>query len=175
MGNTTSAPPFFTRAPDPTHVHPMRASDVAQIEADLCTRLPVELTHAVLEYAGVWAACRRECRKPLTARARVIPRGRRGLPPDGEWGTGQEGEARELGLEDDRGNLWCLLSAPVGCIGVGGGGGVEEGEREGENVWVRKIVVETTSKDQGWADDMENYGTCAAIGLRAACLSGACL
>lgn len=99
----------------------------------------------------------------------------RRLPRASGWKTGQEDNIQ---LEDQIGQIWYLLSEEVGCESseshstgsaaagqdVGGtkldvkeakghqGPQDREGEKEDlEGCWLREIVIETLSKDQGWS------------------------
>jgi hypothetical protein len=100
--------------------------------------------------------------------------GMRRLPRASGWKTGQE---EGVELRDEIGQIWYLLSEEVGCersqshatgatsAGPEVGGtkldvkkaekeeeaGEEEGEDEEKGCWLREIVIETLSKDQGWS------------------------
>lgn len=112
------------------------------------------------------------------------------------WRNGQEEEMSEMGMEglkDGDGNVWVLVSGPVGCregegeeedgegIGTGKRGemsitskrgvagssgddadgeiGGYSGDDKQEGSWLREIVIETLSKDQGWSStDPAAYG-----------------
>jgi hypothetical protein len=99
--------------------------------------------------------------------------GMRRLPRASGWKTGQE---EGVELRDEIGQIWYLLSEEVGCENspshvtgttpagpdVGGSkldvkssekeeeGEEDEGEEE-KGCWLREIVIETLSKDQGWS------------------------
>lgn len=219
---------YFLPAPSHllTHDHPCPASTAASIEAALTTRLPPDIVQRILDLAGVWAVCRRTNRRPLVVQAGgAEPHGLRGT----DWRTGQEEEMAQLkgrgrGMVDGPGNVWYLVSAPVGCtseaqgsgreredweatdgpailgadraawlaasrkerltFGGGGSGGIseaEDGEEEeaddGEGRrearedgdaqsssegrqkwWLRRVVLETYSRDQGWTIGNDHYG-----------------
>jgi hypothetical protein len=100
--------------------------------------------------------------------------GMRRLPRVSGWRTGQE---EGVGLKDEIGQIWYLLSEEVGCessrshaTGSAAAGpdtvgtkmdvkvakreeGSEDEEEESEEkgCWLREIVIETLSKDQGWS------------------------
>jgi hypothetical protein len=100
--------------------------------------------------------------------------GMRRLPRASGWKTGQE---EGVELRDEIGQIWYLLSEEVGCersqshatgttpAGPEVGGtkldvkkaekedeaGEEEEEEEEKGCWLREIVIETLSKDQGWS------------------------
>nr|XP_019046961.1 hypothetical protein I302_03567 [Kwoniella bestiolae CBS 10118]OCF25891.1 hypothetical protein I302_03567 [Kwoniella bestiolae CBS 10118] len=84
------------------------------------------------------------------------------------------------GLRNMNGECWYLASSPVGCTRrprargneqrshghvVEGEGGSEEvvdigNSGEPDKVWIRKCVIETLSKDQGWSsNNPTHYGT----------------
>lgn len=78
-----------------------------------------------------------------------------------EWATGQEDEvprgAMESGggLDGAKGKVWYLVSSPIGCFG----GPVHTKTGRGERrAWVKEVVVETFSKDQGWSNYAQHYG-----------------
>ncbi|KAK8847574.1 hypothetical protein IAR55_005433 [Kwoniella newhampshirensis] len=164
---------YFLPIPAPSlthdHLHP------TVLEIRLVTRylvhlgLPPELVPRILDEAGSWAGCRRQSVKQLAVRA-MDPRGhvRNGVV----WKTGQEDEVGEEaigwngGLKGGPGEIWYLVSSPIGCWH-------SPGEATGSNqlatfvvndvdrqtVWVREVVIETLSKDQGWSSFREHYGT----------------
>jgi hypothetical protein len=189
---------YFLPAPSAqlTHDHPRPAAAAAAIEAALLARLPPDIVQRILDMAGVWAVCRRTNRRPLVVQAGgAEPHGRRGT----DWSTGQEGE---VALPDAPGDVWYLVSAPVGCVSEeragreredwdaldgpavlgaeraawmaasrkqrlerDGGVEQEEGEEEGEegetprqSWWLRRVVLETFSRDQGWTVNDDHYG-----------------
>ena len=100
--------------------------------------------------------------------------GMRRLPRASGWRTGQE---EGIVLNDEIGQIWYLLSEEVGCESspshakgtapagpiVGGSEldvkerrreeekAVDEEEKEEKGCWLREIVIETLSKDQGWS------------------------
>lgn len=111
------------------------------------------------------------------------------------WRNGQEEEMGEMeGLKDKDGNIWVLVSGPVGCrageeetveekkpvrdlvleeqadldVRVNDaaeetGETTEEEQRE-EGSWIREIVIETLSKDQGWSSsNPAAYGMSPAV------------
>ncbi|OXC64659.1 hypothetical protein J008_05272 [Cryptococcus neoformans] len=79
-----------------------------------------------------------------------------------EWATGQEDEvprgAMESGggLDGAKGKVWYLVSSPIGCFGGPAHTKTGRGERR---AWVKEVVVETFSKDQGWSNYAQHYGT----------------
>lgn len=105
------------------------------------------------------------------------------------WKNGQEGELGEMeGLKDTDGNIWVLVSGPIGCregeeepaeeVSVVAPPSLEKGkavevakgdesaadeedheEEHEEGSWLREVVIETLSKDQGWSStDPAAYG-----------------
>ena len=95
------------------------------------------------------------------------------------WRNGQEDDLiEEIGLEDSglkdqEGKLWYLVTEPIGSIQAhatdeeaGEGVGLDEKEkeqaeekREKPKAWLKKIVVDTLSKDQGWSSsNRQHYG-----------------
>jgi len=110
--------------------------------------------------------------------------GMRRLPRASGWKTGQE---EGVELRDEIGQIWYLLSGEVGCESSSshvtgtvparpeeGGtkpdvkyaketeGGEEEkddGEEEEKGCWLREIVIETLSKDQGWSSAVTAHPT----------------
>lgn len=181
-----------------THSHlPPNPNDIKQISSLLIQKgLPAELIPKILDYASYWPACRCMSTRSLTLTAnRRSPR----LHYDNPWTGGQEEELeREMcamgsGLRDRNGEVWYLVTRPLGC-GYGDDEGEEEkgkekGKGKGNEVetddeervkevdanaalegsvedgrivggWLRKVVVETLSQDQGWStgSPAEAYG-----------------
>ncbi|BEI80125.1 hypothetical protein CcaverHIS002_0106540 [Cutaneotrichosporon cavernicola] len=191
---------YFLPAPSAqlTHDHPRSASIAAEVEAAL-GRLPPDIVHRIMDLAGMWTVCRRTNRRPLVVHAGGAEHGLGGT----DWRTGQEDEA--AGLVDGPGDVWYLVSAPVGCLGeedkAGRGKedwdasdgpailgseraawlsesrkqrlerdvieqteGEEEDQDQESNIerqcwWLRRIVLETFSRDQGWTVNDDHYGT----------------
>jgi hypothetical protein len=167
---------YFIPTPtlDLTHDHlPPSLSDITEVADILARLLPPELVPRILDEAEYWTACRRMTKKHVTVTARA-PSPREMLL---QWRNGQEEELREArevagsGLKDGLGEVWYLVSPPIGCTqrpesplvqqpqpesrnlsteaGEGDVGGVEQ---EGPTkVWLRRVVLETLSKDQGWS------------------------
>ncbi|KLT39377.1 hypothetical protein CC85DRAFT_288634 [Cutaneotrichosporon oleaginosum] len=199
---------YFLPAPSAqlTHDHPRSAATAAAIEAHLLDRLPPDIVQRILDMAGMWVVCRRTNRRPLVVQAGgAEPHGVRGA----DWSTGQEGEVHSL--RDGPGDVWYLVSAPVGCISdeqeragreredwealdgptvlgheraawiaasrkqrlersapgededrIGEGEEEERGEEDKSDRptwWLRRIVLETFSRDQGWTVNDDHYGT----------------
>ncbi|WWD21664.1 hypothetical protein CI109_106150 [Kwoniella shandongensis] len=168
--NPPSVLSYFLPIPTPVlthdHLHP------TYLEIRLVTRylthlgLPPELAPRILDEAGYWAGCRRQSGKQLAVRA-MDPRGhvRNGVI----WSTGQEDEvgmeARgpDGGLKGGPGEIWYLVSSPIGCwhqpgMTMGSTLPIDpDGDRQ--RVWVREVVFETLSKDQGWSNFQSHYGT----------------
>lgn len=69
---------------------------------------------------------------------------------------------RAGGLNEAPGKTWLLVSGEVGCKSrrpaLARLRGSEEGVRK---VWLRRIVIDTFSRDQGWSDQAVSYGTSA--------------
>lgn len=87
------------------------------------------------------------------------------------WTSGQEHEVleemqmEESGLKDRKGAVWYLCSSPIGCDPCGQDAEDVENEKKRDAdveknpvSWIREIVVETFSRDQGWSDNAKNYG-----------------
>ena len=97
--------------------------------------------------------------------------GMRRLPRASGWRTGQE---EGVGLNDEIGQIWYLLSEEIGCesspshatgsVPAGTSEGSEkqsvaekkkleesDEDEEEKGCWLREIVIETLSKDQGWS------------------------
>lgn len=129
-----------------SHLNPT-LDDVRKTAELLSARLPAELVLRVLDEARYWAGCRTLIQKDLMVVAgHTSPRN---LPQPRTWRNGQE---TQVGLpEDEDGNVWYLASEPVGCdetrlSGSRAGGG---------GCWVRGLVIETLSKDQGWSSAVQ--------------------
>ncbi|KAK4684939.1 hypothetical protein P7C73_g5220, partial [Tremellales sp. Uapishka_1] len=142
---------YFSTPTAPEHHHLTPSPrDIQQVTAILSKRLPPELVPRILEFAEYFSGCRRfNPRKFNVTAGGVLPRGKRGVL----FSTGQETELQvEMamegsGLKDELGNYWYLVSEPVGC---GDHDGEEEEESDRPPSWLRGIVLETKSKDQGW-------------------------
>jgi hypothetical protein len=122
----------------------------------------------VIDESRYWAGCRNLLKKEIEV-VSAQP-GMRRLPRASGWRTGQE---EGVGLNDEIGQIWYLLSEEVGCesspspgagtsaAGAGEGGSKpdikkseeekEAEEEEEKGCWLREIVIETLSKDQGWS------------------------
>lgn len=80
-----------------------------------------------------------------------------------EWLTGQEEEVPEAamagdgGLEGGKGKVWYLVSSPIGCFGDPDPMNTRVGHGE-RTAWVKEVVIETFSKDQGWSNYAQHYG-----------------
>ena len=69
----------------------------------------------------------------------------------------------EGGLVDGPGKAWILVSGQVGCMTRRPGHTVHAGRRvdgagESRDVWLRRVVIDTFSRDQGWSDNPRSYG-----------------
>lgn len=164
--------------PDLQHSHLSPTLDNTRTISELLTKkLPPELVVRVLDEAKLWAGCRTLIQKDLTVVAGApTPR----APPMG-WKSGQERHLGLEDLKDERdGEVWYLASEPIGCdesspstAGPNRSRGIlssekqeaeenktmysgdEDIEDEGEarsKCWLRGMVIETLSKDQGWSD-----------------------
>lgn len=80
-----------------------------------------------------------------------------------EWLTGQEEEVPEAamagdgGLEGGKGKVWYLVSSPIGCFGDPDPMNTRVGHGE-KTAWVKEVIIETFSKDQGWSNYAQHYG-----------------
>ncbi|ORX34069.1 hypothetical protein BD324DRAFT_195136 [Kockovaella imperatae] len=152
---------------------------VSAVSDLLYNRLPPELIPLILEYAAYYSESNVSLARnvALAAGARN-PRVRPGL--GGQWRNGQELDLQEeidvedAGLTDEPGALWYLVSQPIGyrqeedrlraedppsdleLVSDSSGGDAGGASKS----WIRKIVVHTMSKDQGWSSSsQEHYGT----------------
>jgi hypothetical protein len=125
----------------------------------------------VIDESRYWAGCRNLLKKEIEV-VSAQP-GMRRLPRVSGWRTGQEDGVE---LRDEIGQIWYLLSEEVGCessqnhaAGTTAAGAGESGSKpdikkaekeeeaeedegeEGKGCWLREIVIETLSKDQGWS------------------------
>ncbi|WVR04764.1 hypothetical protein IAU60_001776 [Kwoniella sp. DSM 27419] len=182
---TTDPPPvipYFSSPTISTHTHSHPRPTLLSIQ--LVSRylmtlgLPPELLSKVLDEAEYFAACTRRIKKKAVIRSRSS---KGHVEQDGgPFVIGQEHEVGIAafqpggGLKNQPGQVWYLVSSPVGCIGrpspptqvIRSSGRRDEGEVDtGEGVewrksWVRKVVIETVSRDQGWIqNDPTYYGT----------------
>jgi hypothetical protein len=141
------------------HLHPtLTFDDIRETISDLSIRLPVEVVARILDESRHWAQCNTSLNKLVSIKA-VSYSAAHG---HSQWQTGQEGIG--AGLIEEDGQVWYLISEAVGCgahhgtgmVNVSGSGGQvgnESDEQEGDEqgCWVREIVIETVSKDQGWS------------------------
>lgn len=174
------------RKMDLQHVHLDRTrEDISRVTISLQRnkRLPPEIIVRILDEAEYWHACRIIQKKPLTVTSGQMPRSQFGVEI---WNSGQEEElpaAEMAGLVDEPGKVWYLVSKPIGCglslsprsvetsSPQGRAQWTEEDKwkheeeavdqsKPGTGAWLREIVVETMSVDQGWSDLHEFYGMC---------------
>ena len=182
-----SPPAFFVLPRDPSdlqHHHlPPKSADIAKVTAILTSlRLPVELVQRILEEAEYFVGCRRLQKKQILvssdSQLREAP---------SRWVNGQEKALTEeikmegSGLKSGKGELWYLVSSPIGCdarpavadLSAKDWQWTEVAEREEaasqhlegrgsqRMVWVRRIILETLSRDQGWSSgNPAHYGKC---------------
>ncbi|KIR57836.1 hypothetical protein I314_06341 [Cryptococcus bacillisporus CA1873] len=146
-----------------THDHiPPTLSDITLVTCYLVhLGLPLELALRILDEARYWDGCRRESKKEVMVYStRDGGYVKRGL----EWLTGQEEEVPEAamagdgGLEGGKGKVWYLVSSPIGCFGDPDPMNTRVGHGE-RTAWVKEVVIETFSKDQGWSNYAQHYGT----------------
>ncbi|ODN79389.1 hypothetical protein, variant [Cryptococcus amylolentus CBS 6039] len=155
---------YFIPSSEPTHKHRHPTiHDVQLIYAYIASRLPGELVGQVMDEAEIWPVCWRAQRAKMVCPSRV--KGGINMMDGGLWETGQEAEvgeaALERGLRCRNGEAWYLVSSPIGCFGEqkeGQESETEEHERR-RKAWVKKVVIETSSRDQGWSDHRQHYGT----------------
>ncbi|ORY24020.1 hypothetical protein BCR39DRAFT_548198 [Naematelia encephala] len=181
--------------PDLTHDHlPPFPADIDETISALSPPhlplLPPEIVYQILDLAEYWLVCRRMSRRPVTVVAGApSPRLRApGNQPGSRWLGGQEEEMREEmeigddddeeegegGLTDREGEVWYLVSSPIGCAeepaeedsntnerqmkeDTG-----ERGDRHPKHTpkgRLRRVVIETLSRDQGWSSHAPFYGT----------------
>jgi hypothetical protein len=165
---------YFLSAPTSDLIHSHYNPTIVDINKTiqiLSCKLPLELVLRVLDECRYWAGCRNLLKKEIEV-VSAQP-GMRRLPRASGWKTGQEGGVE---LADEIGQIWYLLSEEVGCesssshatgtasVGPEVGGSKpdikkseeeeeaeeDEGEEE-KGCWLREIVIETLSKDQGWS------------------------
>ncbi|WWC59661.1 uncharacterized protein I303_102223 [Kwoniella dejecticola CBS 10117] len=180
------------------HLHPS-ALEVRLVSKYLIhLDLPAELVPRVLDHAEYWTSCRRMNNKHVL----VNSLSHRGHLPGGEgpWSAGQADEVphrarveSDGGLRCTRGNVWYLVSSPIGCTSpprpgpepepeprlghqvrtqpearpattsthASKSGAQSQGDqRDWDEVWIRRCVVETLSRDQMWStSSAEHYGT----------------
>ncbi|OCF45765.1 hypothetical protein I317_00253 [Kwoniella heveanensis CBS 569] len=147
--------------------------------------LPSELVESILNMADYHASCRRHISKRIevcsTCEVGHVKNEEQPFSPP------QTGEVRYQALRvggalrNAKGKVWYLCSSPLGCTGTDivegrrttqqqrhppGGQDVaeqseqEKGRLERQDVWLRKVVIETFSKDQGWSSgNPAHYGT----------------
>lgn len=163
--------------PDLQHSHLSPTLDDIRKTSDLLARkLPPELVVRVLDEARCWAGCRTLIQKDLTVIAGApTPRG----PPMG-WESGQERHPGLESLKDGMdGEVWYLASEPIGCDESAPSTAgpnrnkrmsssekreasekqtlnsddedMEQDDEETSKCWLRGMVIETLSKDQGWS------------------------
>ncbi|WVN89290.1 uncharacterized protein L203_104511 [Cryptococcus depauperatus CBS 7841] len=114
--------------------------------------LPLEMATCILDMAEYWSPCRRESRKDVM----VLSTSDIGYAKNADWNTGQEhevpAEAIEQGggLYNTKGQLWYMVSSPIGC--TNGQHSTHSGP-----TWARRVIVETFSRDQGWSNFAEYY------------------
>ena len=167
---------YGTSTPDvyvPTHQDIAEAYEILQEH-----RLPPELVPSILDRAEYWFVSRVTLKREVTVVAGSrTPRQMVGAVV--RWRNGQEDDLiEEIGLEDSglkdqEGKLWYLVTEPIGSIQAhaadeeaGEGVGLDEKEKEQDEekrekpkAWLKKIVVDTLSKDQGWSSsNRQHYG-----------------
>lgn len=163
-----------------THTHPAGPATINIVARLLtCRGLPFEIAQRIVDDARYWTKCTRTNKKACTVIA--------GMPPPRQttgshlarWTSGQEEEVRadldvgNSGLRDKKGEVWYLCSSPIGCdpCRQPDDGHTEESEslkRLEDSVdtsWIREIMVETYSRDQGWSDNASHYGKSPHITL----------
>jgi hypothetical protein len=164
---------YFLPNPTPELQHSHSSPTIQDIHETidiLSTKLPPELVSRVLDEGRYWAGNRVLLKKELDVAA-ALPHSTR-IPRESGWRNGQEEGVR---LEEGVGEVWYLLSEAVGSVSAEEGdssllsangvrqsrtrdesdeeeeeGEEKEGEEE-EGCWLREIVIETLSKDQGWS------------------------
>jgi hypothetical protein len=163
---------YFLSAPSSdlihSHYHPT-INDINKTIQILSCKLPPELVLRVIDESRYWAGCRNLLKKEIEV-VSAQP-GMRRLPRASGWRTGQE---EGVELADEIGQIWYLLSEEVGCesspsppTGSAAAGTSEESgkqsvtvkkkleegdeDEEEKGCWLREIVIETLSKDQGWS------------------------
>ena len=168
--------------PDSQHHHlPLDLSEIAKVTSIFTSlHLPVELVQRILEEAEYFMGCRRFQKKHV-----IVPSDSQQREAPMHWVNGQEkvlGEEIKMegsGLSGGKGELWYLVSSPIGCDARPAEANHplenwqwteihERGEADYEGlvrmggqrrVWVRRIVLETLSRDQGWSSgNPAHYG-----------------
>ncbi|WWC68133.1 uncharacterized protein I206_102056 [Kwoniella pini CBS 10737] len=162
------------------HLHPSSIEIICVTKYLNHLGLPIELVPRVLDFAEYWTSCRRMNNKQIL----VDSIRHRGHLPGGEgpWSAGQTDEIttssrvnRDGGLKCTRGNVWYLISSPIGCISplksnqeitpiksneCNESNSIRKPQESYDNVWIRRCIIETLSKDQGWStSSTEHYGT----------------
>lgn len=165
--------PMSTPTLTHTHTRPSGPASINAVISILTSKgLPPELVQRIMEDARYWSKCVRSNKKACTIVAGMEPpRQQRGGQLE-RWVSGQEEEMMgemtmtNSGLKDDCGKVWYLCSGPIGCSPTRPKVLEEkairldeaESEERAAQVWLRQVVVETSSKDQGWTDHMQYYG-----------------
>ncbi|WVF69599.1 hypothetical protein IAT40_004377 [Kwoniella sp. CBS 6097] len=140
--------------------------------------LPTEIAQNILDQAEYYAACRRHISKKIevcsTCEVGHVKN------EDQPFSSAQQSEVNQQalrvggGLRNKEGMVWYLCSSLLGCTGVdvnsttwpsrtkrkSSGSSAEDERLREQEVWLRKVVVETFSKDQGWSSgNAAHYGT----------------
>lgn len=144
-----------------SHLNPT-LNDIRKTAVLLSTKLPAELVTRILDQAEYWAGCRTLIQKDLVVAAGT-PSPRHAQV---QWKTGQE-RGDLAGLQDGpEGEVWYLASEPLGCdetAAAGAPADEDEGTRARDGVrpkcWLRNMVIETLSKDQGWSSAVRTNPT----------------
>jgi hypothetical protein len=156
---------YFLPNPTPELQHSHSSptiQDIRQTINILSTKLPTELVSRILDEGRYWAGNRVLLKKELDVAA-ALPHSTR-IPRESGWRNGQEEGVR---LDERVGEVWYLLSEAVGGVSAEEGESSslatnelrqsrtkdepDEEEEEEEGCWLREIVIETLSKDQGWS------------------------
>ncbi|OCF58604.1 hypothetical protein L486_03092 [Kwoniella mangroviensis CBS 10435] len=170
---------YFFNPSTPTlthdHLHPT-ALEVRLVSKYLVhLGIPSELIPRVLDQAEYWSGCRRQRTKHIYVDS-MLPQYRSANNPQYTVDGPDHEQVVELfqaalvhdggGLKNRNGNVWYLVSSPIGCTrrpNSGSGPGViaqHETAMDLDRVWIRKCVIETLSKDQGWSsNNPAHYGT----------------
>ena len=187
--------------PDIIHNHPPSSPtnhtppDIQIVISSLQHKgLPSELIPPILDLAEYWSSCHRELKRAVAVSAGS--RSPRDVPATStaRWLSGQEDDLAGMmgqegcGLRDQDGEVWYLVSDPIGCVEryaaaptvvepptsaqVDGENGEDaSGEASGEGNderkgWLRRVKVTTLSKDQGWStSNTQHYGQSHLISL----------
>ncbi|WVQ75796.1 hypothetical protein IAR50_005429 [Cryptococcus sp. DSM 104548] len=155
---------YFLPSSEITHKHRHPTlHDIRLISHYLSTLLPGELVERVMDEAEIWQVCWRAQRSKMVCPSRM--KGGINATDGSLWQTGQEAEVGEAamagGLRCQNGEAWYLISSPIGCSGDQDeeqDAAAEEQSRP-RRAWVKKVVIETSSRDQGWSDHKQHYGT----------------